>query len=347
MAGDMDRPTIAHQPALDGLRAVSVLAVLLFHGEVAGFSGGYLGVSVFFTLSGFLITTLLIAEHLRADRIAVGAFYVRRAKRLLPASLSCIAVIAVLSATTDLFAGVADLERDLLGARCSRWPTGCRWRVTARTSNCSPARRDRRRRSSTTGRSRSRSSSTGSGRWRVRGAVPHIGRTHQARTVLVGFVTAVFARSAGDRLGLGPDAAYWATPARAAEILVGCLAAFVVADRELSPRWHLVAAAALTALVAAFVWFPSSGGPAYGGALPIVGVVSALLVTGLQVPGPVRSALSWAPRRHGSAGSATACTWCTGRCSWRSTGHGSTSSRSRCSCCAWPSPWRSHRRASW
>jgi peptidoglycan/LPS O-acetylase OafA/YrhL len=58
MADGMDRPRIAHQPALDGVRAVSVLAVLLFHAEIGGFDGGYLGVSVFFTLSGFLITTL-------------------------------------------------------------------------------------------------------------------------------------------------------------------------------------------------------------------------------------------------------------------------------------------------
>ena len=48
---------------------------------------------------------------------------------------------------------------------------------------------------------------------------------------------------------------YWATPARAAEILVGCLAAFVAADRELSPRWHLVAVAAFGALVVSFVVF--------------------------------------------------------------------------------------------
>src|SRR5690606_17482803 len=52
------RATIAYQPALDGVRAIAVIAVLLFHGEVSWMTGGYLGVSVFFTLSGFLITTL-------------------------------------------------------------------------------------------------------------------------------------------------------------------------------------------------------------------------------------------------------------------------------------------------
>jgi hypothetical protein len=52
------RATITYQPALDGVRAIAVLAVLAFHAEVPGFSGGYLGVSVFFTLSGFLVSTL-------------------------------------------------------------------------------------------------------------------------------------------------------------------------------------------------------------------------------------------------------------------------------------------------
>ena len=59
------RPTIAYQPALDGVRALAVAAVLLFHGGVPGFDGGYLGVSVFFTLSGYLITSLLVHEHQR------------------------------------------------------------------------------------------------------------------------------------------------------------------------------------------------------------------------------------------------------------------------------------------
>ena len=65
-----DRATIAYQPALDGVRALAVIAVLLFHAEVPGFDGGYLGVSVFFTLSGYLITSLLVSEHDRTGRIA-------------------------------------------------------------------------------------------------------------------------------------------------------------------------------------------------------------------------------------------------------------------------------------
>lgn len=74
---------LGYRPALDGLRAVAVLAVLTYH---AGWiPGGFLGVDVFFTLSGFLITTLLCEEHARTGTISIRRFYVRRARRLLPA----------------------------------------------------------------------------------------------------------------------------------------------------------------------------------------------------------------------------------------------------------------------
>src|SRR5262245_22525841 len=76
-----------YQPALDGVRALAVTAVVLFHGGVSVLPGGFLGVDAFFVLSGFLITSLLIAEHRRHGRIRLGAFWARRARRLLPALL--------------------------------------------------------------------------------------------------------------------------------------------------------------------------------------------------------------------------------------------------------------------
>ena len=76
---------MAYRPALDGLRGVAVLAVLVYHGGVAWLRGGYLGVDVFFVLSGYLITALLLAEHDRTGRIDLVAFWGRRARRLLPA----------------------------------------------------------------------------------------------------------------------------------------------------------------------------------------------------------------------------------------------------------------------
>ena len=75
------------RPDLEGLRAVAVVLVLLFHAEVPGFGGGYVGVDVFYVLSGFLITGLLLREADRTGRVSLAAFYARRARRLLPAAL--------------------------------------------------------------------------------------------------------------------------------------------------------------------------------------------------------------------------------------------------------------------
>ncbi len=82
---------------LDGLRAVAVIVVLLFHAETPFFGGGFLGVSLFFTLSGFLITTLLLAEHEQTGGVSFRRFYGRRARRLLPAAYACLLLVAAWS----------------------------------------------------------------------------------------------------------------------------------------------------------------------------------------------------------------------------------------------------------
>jgi peptidoglycan/LPS O-acetylase OafA/YrhL len=76
-------PRLRHVPALDGLRGAAVAGVLLFHSNLL--IGGYLGVDLFFVLSGFLITSLLLAERREKGRIELGRFWGRRARRLLPA----------------------------------------------------------------------------------------------------------------------------------------------------------------------------------------------------------------------------------------------------------------------
>ena len=81
--------------ALDGLRGAAVIAVLLFHDQ--RLKGGYLGVDLFFVLSGFLITSLLLADHDRHGRVGLRRFYERRARRLLPA-LACVLVFVALYA---------------------------------------------------------------------------------------------------------------------------------------------------------------------------------------------------------------------------------------------------------
>lgn len=81
--------------SLDGIRTIAVLLVVAFHVGVPGLSGGYLGVDVFFVLSGFLITTLLIKELSRTGRIDLGRFWARRALRLMPAALLVILAVVL------------------------------------------------------------------------------------------------------------------------------------------------------------------------------------------------------------------------------------------------------------
>lgn len=85
---------LGHQPAIDGIRGVAVLAVVLYHAGVGWMGGGFLGVDAFFVVSGFLITTLLVDERAATGRIRFGAFWIRRVRRLLPAFLLLIVGIA-------------------------------------------------------------------------------------------------------------------------------------------------------------------------------------------------------------------------------------------------------------
>jgi peptidoglycan/LPS O-acetylase OafA/YrhL len=82
---------------IEGLRALAVCFVVLFHAKFLGFTGGFVGVDVFFVVSGFLITTLLISEHSSVGKISLKNFYARRARRLLPASALVIAFTALAS----------------------------------------------------------------------------------------------------------------------------------------------------------------------------------------------------------------------------------------------------------
>jgi peptidoglycan/LPS O-acetylase OafA/YrhL len=91
---------------LDGLRAIAVAAVVLFHLDSSVVPGGFLGVDVFFVISGFLITRLLLTELHRTDTIALGAFYRRRARRLFPS----VAVLAFVVSAASVFVWRDELD---------------------------------------------------------------------------------------------------------------------------------------------------------------------------------------------------------------------------------------------
>ncbi len=113
---DSDRPE--RRPgirALDGLRALAVGLVLADHGGIPGMAGGFLGVDVFFVLSGFLITSLLLDELGRTGRIDLANFWIRRARRLLPALILMVLTVAV---GRQLFSpeAIASLRDDAVAA---------------------------------------------------------------------------------------------------------------------------------------------------------------------------------------------------------------------------------------
>ncbi len=292
-----------HQPALDGLRGVSVLLVLLFHAGLPFVPAGYLGVSVFFTLSGYLITSLLLVEHARSGTVRVGAFYGRRVKRLLPASCLCL-VGVVVARQFGAYAEVVDLRGDVIGAALQvfNWvqlagggsygdlfgsatsPLEHYWSLAIEEQFywvwpvvVLLMLRLSRRRAPGADQPAARSA-----RW-----------VRRRLTVAVAILTLLASVAAPLISQLaGPDAAYWATPARLAEILMGALLATVLHRRWVPANAGRLALPSFAGLLLAAMVLPSDHGPAYEGWLPLFAALSALLVYSLQAPGPIRRVLS-------------------------------------------------------
>jgi peptidoglycan/LPS O-acetylase OafA/YrhL len=128
--------TLRYLPGLDGLRAISVLAVIVFHHylvgghEVGWAPGGFLGVEVFFVVSGYLITSLLLSERRETGLVSLRLFYLRRARRLLPALFMLLAVIVAYS-LLFLPDAIGTLRSDTVAALTytSNW-----WQIVANRS---------------------------------------------------------------------------------------------------------------------------------------------------------------------------------------------------------------------
>ncbi len=105
-SGGANISKVPYLPGLDGMRALAVIAVMLYHANSSWLKGGFIGVEVFFVISGYLITLLLIAEHEKTGVVDMKGFWVRRFRRLLPALFM---MMTLLSVWTALF------ERDALG----------------------------------------------------------------------------------------------------------------------------------------------------------------------------------------------------------------------------------------
>jgi len=287
----------AHIRAIDGVRALAVAAVLCFHQGFGWADGGFLGVSTFFTLSGFLITTLLWRERERSGRIDLPRFWERRVRRLLPASILTLVAVAVASRWIVNLRSVG-LTGDLLSALLyvSNWrfadqPAG----YLAVFTRPSPVLHF----------------------WSLSIEeqcylllpllVAGLALIARRQRVLAGtftllavasFVTAwLLARSDGNT-GL----AYFGTFSRAGELLVGSILAMVLARPSAtatlrSRRGVAATSAVLSVVVLAVLWGGLSLTSPWlfrGGTL-LNALASAVLIVGCLVAGPVDRVLGWAP----------------------------------------------------
>src|SRR5690606_8316670 len=115
-------PRPGHIPGLDGIRAIAIISVLVFHFTPTMLPAGFLGVDVFFVLSGFLITTLLLRDVSRKGRINLPQFWLRRARRLLPA-LVTVEEVSVATAPQVCTVLLGNIGRHALGA----WTSSTNW----------------------------------------------------------------------------------------------------------------------------------------------------------------------------------------------------------------------------
>src|SRR5579862_5155827 len=131
MTGDPPTSSWRYRPALDGLRAIAVYLVLLFHAGLAVVSGGFIGVDLFFVLSGFLITNVLLNDIAESGRIRFGRFYARRARRLLLPAV----VVVVATSVVFLLIGSIIQRLPLVGDAQSSLLYVANWRFLSQSNN--------------------------------------------------------------------------------------------------------------------------------------------------------------------------------------------------------------------
>lgn len=289
-------------PALDGLRAAAVAAVLLYHGDVAWARGGYLGVDAFFVLSGFLITSLLLAEWQKTGGIDLPRFWRRRARRLLPALFLVLAMVAVFAASW----APADMLQKLRGDAFAAIGYVANWRFIASGQSYF---------------AQFASPSPLQHVWSLaieeqfylvwppafllllrvtRGSRPAVlGITAAMATVSAVLMAALFTP------GADPARVYYGTDTRAQSLLIGAALALLLDRQRVGTtrigRRCLHATAMGAALLLAWAWArtPDDAAWLYRGGLALIALLVAVVIASVtaETPGPLGRLLSLRPVR--------------------------------------------------
>lgn len=275
-----------YMPALDGLRAMAVVAVLFFHAQSSFAPGGFLGVSVFFTLSGYLITSLLLSEHANTRSISLRAFYARRLRRLAPGSYACIAVVIALGATWTAYQR-EHLAGDVVAAlaNVSNWRFAFASRSYSELFLASPSPL-----------AHYWSLAIEEQCYLVLPVVVLLALRRGQRTLFVVTAVLLSASLIATLLTTNFDLIYNGTHTRAAELLIGVLLAQVLFNRRIAARsltWF--GAAALVSLAALVANSDVRDRWLYRGGLPAVAVLSATVIAALVSGGVLARALAWRP----------------------------------------------------
>lgn len=283
---------IAYQPALDGLRGIALLFVLAYHAEFAWARGGFLPLPTFFVLSGYLITSLFLAERDRSGAIALGAFWARRLRRLMPAALLGLLGVSVFGAWLTSADQFARLRGDVLWTLVYL----ANWRFVAVDTAYtqlfvapSPLQHF----------------------WSlaveeqfylvyplvvVAGFAGAGGGTRRLAWLLIGLTALSIAASVGLSLsGASIDRLYYGTDTRGAELAVGCLLGVALHGRRIATSRALDVAGAigLAAMLATWTFFDLEWRWLYPGGLLGYALLTALVIAaGVQPESLVRRALS-------------------------------------------------------
>jgi peptidoglycan/LPS O-acetylase OafA/YrhL len=290
----------ARLDALDGLRGLAVAAVLLYHSEFGFARGGFLGVSLFFTLSGFLITSLLLTQLREQHRVRLGSFWARRARRLLPAATLALAGVLLYGATIATDDQLRYLRVDVLAAL----GYVANWRFYFSGQSYAQL-------------------------FRAPSPVLHFwslaieeqfylvfpllvalvawkarGRRRVLGVVLSAGVVASVLASRVLYAARGSARVYYGTDTRAAELLIGALLAVIVAgrvapSRPISTRARTLATVAGVCALGTMVWWWATveqGAPwLYRGGFALHAFCAAIVIAVARVGGPLARALSWRP----------------------------------------------------